>query len=56
MTVAYFFLFIRKFKEYLFLKGALIYQGKTTSRSYNFLENYDLGVRISPKKYSEVFN
>ena len=44
---AYSFLFTRKFREFLFLKGVLIYQEKTNPRSNHFLGNYDWEVDIS---------
>ena len=48
-TIPYFFLFTRKFREYLFPKGVLVYQEKTTPRSVCFQGNYDPGVDISQK-------
>ena len=47
ITTPYSFLFTRKFREYLFPKGVLIYHEKTTPRSIYFLGNYDWGVDIS---------
>ena len=46
-TMPYSFLFIRKFKKYLFPKRALIYQVKRTPGSIYFLGNYDWGIDIS---------
>ena len=45
--MVYFFVFTRKFREYLFPKTVLICQKKTTTRSIYFLANYDWGVDIS---------
>lgn len=38
---------VYKFSEYLFPKGLLIYQKKTTPRSIYFLGNYDWSVGFS---------
>ena len=41
ITILYFFLFTRKFRQYLFPKGVLIYEEKATPRSNYFPGNYD---------------
>ena len=41
----------KKFREYLFPKGVLIYQEKAIRRSNYFSGDYDWGVGISVNKY-----
>ena len=41
----------KKFREYLFPKGVLIYQEKAIPRSNYFPGDYDWGVGISVNKY-----
>ena len=47
ITIPYSFWYTRRFGEYLFPKGVLVYREKTTPWSIYFLENYDWGVDIS---------
>ena len=44
MTITYSFLYTRKFKEYIFLKGVLIYREKTTHGINYFFRTFDWGV------------
>ena len=48
ITIPYPFLFIRKFGEYLFPKGVLIYQEKNNSQEYLFPRKLWLGSRYFP--------
>ena len=56
IKLSYSFLFIRKFREYLFSKGALIWLKKTTRRSIYCLGNYDWGAAYISGDTETIFN